>query len=136
LLAPGRTARDSLPKVSGDFLLSSFVYFGAFAILMIVISHCYGLVGFARDDTASIFLGNLFTGRTTFFVFVSGYLFHHIFYRRYAYRTFLEGKFRTLLAPYVLMATLALVVTIWSDPELALFANRSVLELATGPKPG
>ena len=104
------TNLNSSPSISGNYLLSSFVYFRTFAIIIIVAGHSYGLALFARDDPASIFAGNLITGGTTFFVFISGYLFHHVFYPRFTYRRFLEGKARNLLAPYLLLSTVAWIL--------------------------
>jgi fucose 4-O-acetylase-like acetyltransferase len=103
-------ARNSSPKISGNYFLSSFVYFRAFAIIFIVAGHSYGLALFARDNPASFFAGNLITGGTTFFVVISGYLFHHVFYPRFTYRRFLEGKARNLLAPYLLLSTVAWIL--------------------------
>lgn len=111
------TDLNSSPSISGNYLLSSFVYFRTFAIIIIVAGHCYGLALFARDDPASIFAGNLITGGTTFFVFISGYLFHHVFYPRFNYRSFLEGKARNLLVPYILLSTVALFVKLGSYPD-------------------
>ena len=68
--------RNNSPKISGNYWLTSFVYFRAFAIIFIVAWHCYGLALFARDNPVSLFAGNLITGGTTFFVVISGYLFH------------------------------------------------------------
>ena len=86
--------------------LNSLNHFRAIAIAMIVAGHCAYLIG-ARFDT---FLERLFfsliSGGTALFVFISGFLFHYIFYKRYSFKTFMLGKIKKVLLPYSLFSIL------------------------------
>lgn len=52
------------------------------------------------------FLLNIVHGPTILFVFISGFMFHHVFYRGFDYWKFLHGKLKTVLAPYVLFTAI------------------------------
>lgn len=85
-------------------LLNSIVNFRAFAIIIIVAGHMYPVARLELDTPADIFAANLVTGGTTFFVFISGYMFHYVFYPRFSYARFMLGKCRTVLAPYIVVS--------------------------------
>jgi hypothetical protein len=84
--------------------LVSLNYFRAVAILIIVAGHCYGLVGIPNDTLTQKIIFNLVIGGTSLFVFISGFLFHHIFLPRYHYKTFIKGKIKNVLIPYLLLS--------------------------------
>jgi len=42
---------------------------------------------------------------TALFVFISGFLFHHIFYSRFNYRAFISRKIKDVLVPYLVLST-------------------------------
>ena len=49
----------------------------------------------------------LVQGDTAFFVFISGFLFYKIFYKRgFEYKTFLKGKFFKVFLPWFIITTL------------------------------
>lgn len=84
--------------------LRSFEYFRAVAIVFIVIGHCYGIAGWRIDSFSERVLANLISGGTSLFVFISGFLFHHVFYPKFHYPTFLKKKFRNVYVPYLLLS--------------------------------
>jgi len=66
--------------------LRSFEYFRAVAIVLIVIGHTYDISGWQIDSFGDRVLANLISGGTSLFVFISGFLFHHVFYPKFVYR--------------------------------------------------
>ncbi|MGL4653987.1 acyltransferase family protein [Cetobacterium sp.] len=87
-------------------------YFRGFAILLIVIGHLFGTVKVFNYDnpylntifTKSIF--SLISGGTSLFVFISGFLFHHVFYSRgFNFKKFLINKLKNVLSPYLVLMT-------------------------------
>lgn len=81
--------------------LQSIVRFRALAILFIVAHHIYPLAAVSREGFLNEALRNLVTGGTTFFVFISGYMFHHVFYHGFDFPKFLSAKIRFILMPYL-----------------------------------
>lgn len=53
---------------------------------------------------------NVVTGGTSLFVFISGFLFHHVFYQKYQFRKFFTKKFTNVFVPYFM---LGLVPVFW-----------------------
>lgn len=92
--------------------LISISNFRAVAIVLIVFGHTFEL-GFTSNDEFSIFLKNIITGGTAFFVFISGYMFHHVFYSHYNYKSFILSKFKNVGVPYIILSTLAISI-LWA----------------------
>lgn len=86
--------------------LHAFNYFRGIAILFIVAGHCYWMSGWTGHSFPEKVIANLFNGGTALFVFISGFLFHHIFYRQFNYRSFLLKKAGNVLLPYLLLSSL------------------------------
>lgn len=86
--------------------LKSFEYFRAITIILIVIGHCYGISGWKIDTIEERVLANLISGSTSLFVFISGFLFHHVFYPKFKYTTFVRKKFINVYVPYLILSIL------------------------------
>ena len=86
--------------------LNSLNYFRAIAIIFIVFGHSYWLADFEFVTVFSKTINNLTAGGTFFFVFISGFLFHHIFYKKFNSKKFLKGKFKYVVLPYLIMSIL------------------------------
>jgi Acyltransferase family len=98
--------------------------FRAVAIVVIVAGHAvFTLTWPATSPTRDILL-DVLDGGTVLFVFVAGFLFHHLA-GRFAYRDYLTKKLQYVIVPYVLVSIPAIVVTLrFTDlparfPELA-----------------
>ena len=79
-------------------------YFRATAIIFIVAGHCFSISDFNfTSDFGNIIL-NLLIGGTTFFVFISGFLFHHVFYKKFNFSKFMKNKVKFVLLPYLIMS--------------------------------
>ena len=84
--------------------LNSLNHFRAIAIVIIVAGHCFYTVNASFNTLPERALGNLVTGGTSLFVFISGFLFHYIFYNRYKFKKFMLGKVKKVLMPYTILS--------------------------------
>lgn len=91
--------------------LKSFEYYRGIAIVLIVAGHCYGLSEWTFSSYPERVLANITTGGTSLFVFISGFLFHQVFYPRFNYRRFMMKKFQKVFMPYLFWSVLALTLT-------------------------
>jgi surface polysaccharide O-acyltransferase-like enzyme len=83
--------------------INSFNHFRAISIIFIVAGHSFGTVGMEIDNLFDISIKNLVVGGSSFFVFISGLLFHHIFYPKYQYKKFMVKKISNVLLPYMIL---------------------------------
>lgn len=89
--------------------LHSFSHYRALAILLVVAGHSYGLAGWKIDTLPEQVLGSLITGATGLFVFISGFFFHFVFYKRFEYGAFMKKKFNAVMLPYLALSTIGIV---------------------------
>ncbi len=87
--------------------LKSIGNFRGLAIIMIVAGHLYGY-GFSDTDVLGAIIKNIITGGTALFVFISGFMFHYVFFKRYEYKKFMVNKIKNVGVPYFLLASLAI----------------------------
>lgn len=92
--------------------LNSLDYFRAIAILLIVAGHALPYANISFESVSARTIGNLFMGGTSLFVFISGFLFHHIFYKRYHFKKFMVGKLKKVLLPYTLLSLIPISLTV------------------------
>jgi len=85
--------------------LNYFDYLRAIAILFIVAGHSFSV--WSIDTLPEKVLANIITGGTSLFVFISGFFFHHIFYKDFEYKVFIKRKIKKVLVPYIILSTLA-----------------------------
>ena len=97
-------------------------YFRGLVIFLIVWSHMKTLVWSGYDpsslNTSWEFVRRLFsvlvTGNTAMFVFISGFLFYAIFYKRgFDYKTFIKGKILKVFVPWFLISTVFLFYRVY-----------------------
>lgn len=94
--------------------INSLNHFRAVAIIFIVAGHCYGLASLEFNTLLEKTVRNLITGGTSFFVFISGFLFHHVFYKKFKYRTFIYSKFKNILIPYFILGIVPVTLYVLS----------------------
>jgi peptidoglycan/LPS O-acetylase OafA/YrhL len=82
-----------------------FDYLRGVAILIIILGHATVNVG----NTLPLALQNLFAGGTAVFVFISGFFFHAVFYRRFEYVDFMRKKIQNVLFPFLVISLVALL---------------------------
>ena len=90
--------------------LYSLTMFRAIAIVLVVLSHATATGSVFMDTPPELFVWNLVTGPTTLFVFISGFLFHHAFLKRFEFASFFAKKLRNLVVPYIVLTFVALAV--------------------------
>jgi len=95
--------------------LNSFNHFRAIAIILIVAGH--SAFNIKVDSIFENILMNLVLGATALFVFISGFLFHHIFYKKFNYVNFISGKFINLIIPYTLLSIIPIVFLIYRSSD-------------------
>ncbi|MGR5153931.1 acyltransferase family protein [Photobacterium swingsii] len=89
--------------------LKSIGNFRGLAIIAIVAGHMYG-AGFTGEDVFSSVIRNIITGGTALFVFISGFMFHYVFFKRYEYKKFMVNKIKNVGIPYFLLASIAIML--------------------------
>ena len=124
--------------------LRSLEYFRGIAIVFIVAGHCYILSDWQFPTVLERSVANVLTSSTALFVFVSGFLFHHVFYPRFNYIKFMKKKLRNVLAPYLFFSLFGITYALAVDgpyPEFFFgpgdswwdrFLRPSLLYLLTG----
>lgn len=93
--------------------LRSFEYFRAVTIVLIVIAHCYNISGWDIQSFGDRVLANLISGGTSLFVFISGFLFHHVFYPKFEYKTFIKKKFMNVYVPYLILSIVPVCMSLY-----------------------
>ncbi|MCK8043538.1 acyltransferase [Shewanella sp. 1CM18E] len=114
-LAPTQT-----PKPPAKAFLNSINHFRGIAIIFIVMAHCYRPAGWEIETFADKAWFNLMMNGTVFFVFISGFLFHHVFYHRWDYKKYMKNKTKFVFLPYLLLSLPWIVwhLTVGTDPMM------------------
>jgi surface polysaccharide O-acyltransferase-like enzyme len=94
--------------------LRSFEYFRAVTITIIVMGHSYDIAGWELDGFWDRVLANLISGGTSLFVFISGFLFHHVFYPKFHYATFVKKKFKNVYVPYLILSIIPVCFALYT----------------------
>ena len=84
--------------------LAEFDYLRGIAIVLIVLGHSI----FLWLDGFPLFLENLLRGGTGLFVFISGFFFHRVFMKNFAYADFLVRKLKLIFIPFVFVSLVGL----------------------------
>lgn len=84
--------------------LNSINYFRGVAILLIVAGHSYTIAGFNPSNVIERTIANLLTGGTALFVFISGFMFHHVFSKKFNYKKFMVKKMQNVVLPYLILS--------------------------------
>lgn len=82
----------------------------AVAIVFVVYSHAAALGALTIDTLPERVVWNIVSGATTMFVFISGFLFHHAFVKRFEFLPFITKKIKHLLVPYIVLSCVALAI--------------------------
>jgi len=97
-------------KISAPGNLSYMTFFRGFAIIMIVMVHCTTRY-LDKDNTLYPYVLQFFVHSTNIFLFISGFLFEYLLYKKYPYSVFIGKKIRRLIIPYLF----------WSIPVVLAF---------------
>ncbi|WP_417761202.1 acyltransferase family protein [Shewanella sp.] len=85
-----------------------FVYMRGIAIMLIVAGHSI----YNSGEGFPLLLENLLRGGTALFVFISGYFFHRVFYKRFEFRSFMQNKINNVLWPFLIISFIGLFALI------------------------
>lgn len=110
-------------------------YFRGVAILLIIAGHAFDLAWTRAGqehslDSVSVLstLSALLTGGTFYFVFISGFLYRHVFYERMAYGDFMWKKAVQVGAPYLVLGSLLALLQMYSSGfHVTIFKDGAVL---------
>ena len=97
--------------------LYSITILRAIAILLIVGSHCHSISNIMPSNFIHRLLINITAGGTVVFVFLSGFLYHHIFYLKGRTNIFLKKRAIRLLIPYLILSIIPILYRIFSEPN-------------------
>lgn len=97
--------------------LHSITNLRAIAILLIVGSHCHSISNITPNDFIHRLLINITAGGTIIFVFLSGFLYHHVFYQKERTNIFLKKRALRLLIPYLILSIIPIVYRIYFEPN-------------------
>ena len=97
-----------------SMFLNSLNHFRAIAIVFIVAGHCTYLANVSPETFPERVFATLIHGGTSLFVFISGFLFRYIFYKRYHFKKFISGKLKKVLLPYTLLSTVPIFFLLFS----------------------
>lgn len=106
-------------KKSLDYMTN----YRGFAILMIVMVHCLTCF-YNRSNVEYPYLYSFLGHSTDLFLFISGFLFEYLLYKKYTYKSFILKKIRRLIIPYIFWAlpiSIALFIIKGEDIKYLLY---------------
>ena len=105
--------------------INSINYFRAIAIIFIVFGHCLLVADFSYSSYLGNSIFNFTLGGTSLFVFISGFLFHHIFYKNFHYESFIIKKIKYVLFPYLILSTIPIVFILYMTCKANILASNT-----------
>ena len=122
------------PQKKRKKFLNSINYFRGLAIVLIVLGHCYHLSRWEISSIPEQLFYSLTLNGSVFFVFISGFLYHHVFYQKFDYSKFLIKKAKYVLVPYLFFSTIPILYTVFfaggGEYLPASLQNRHLLAIA------
>ena len=98
--------------VSKKKFLNSIDYFRGIAIILIVLGHCYDLSHWQISSNVDKLFYSLTLNGSVYFVFISGFLYNHVFYPRFKYKKFMLKKTQFVFLPYLLFSLVPILLTV------------------------
>ena len=100
----------------------------AIAIILIITGHCFDYSNFKIYSVSDKVFASLILGGTQLFVFISGFLFHHVYSQNFSYKNFIKKKIRNILFPYLFLSIIPILylVVSWHGPHTSfIILNRA-----------
>ena len=108
--AVGSQRRAATEAASTKPAYLSYIHsFRGLAILSVVAGHCLTLFDWENAGTLGRALDIVLKNGTVYFVFIAGYLFHHLS-GGYRFVEYMKKKVKNVIVPYLIMSTPAVVV--------------------------
>ncbi|WP_117232571.1 acyltransferase family protein [Vibrio maerlii] len=79
------------------------------AMIAIVSCHLFNF-GLIDNDWITLYIKNTLIGTSSLYVFISGFMFYHVFYKSFNYHVFLSKKLISIVIPYFFLASLAILL--------------------------
>lgn len=83
---------------------------------MIVACHIYSISDIIFDTFLEKLVKNLLAGATLHFVFISGFLFYHVFYKNFNFKIFIKGRVKRVFIPYLILSIVPIAYVLTHDP--------------------
>ena len=93
--------------------INSINYFRGIAIILIVLGHSYDLSRWDISNNVEQVFYSLTLNGSVYFVFISGFLYYHIFYQRFEYKKFMLKKTQFVFLPYLLFSLIPILFTVF-----------------------
>ncbi len=100
--------------------LNSINYFRGIAIIIIVAAHSYGIANWNVYKNPTLFEQFFYAlnlNGSVFFIFISGFLYNHIFYPKFNYKKFMLKKAKYVLVPYLVCSTIPILYAVFVDSK-------------------
>ncbi|MEP2280850.1 acyltransferase [Maribacter sp.] len=97
--------------------LNSITILRAIAIVLIVASHCDIFSDIKQTNFIHRLLINITAGGTIVFVFISGFLYHHIFYLKSKTHLFFKKRVKRLIIPYFILSIIPIIYKLNNQPN-------------------
>ena len=81
--------------------------------MFIVLGHCYDLSRWEISSNLEKVFYSLTLNGSVYFVFISGFLYNHIFFPRFKYKKFMLKKTQFVLLPYLLFSIVPILLTVF-----------------------
>ena len=111
------TLTSTLSPAKKKFL-SSINYFRGIAIVIIVAAHSYGIANWNVYKNPTVFESFFYAlnlNGSVFFIFISGFLYNHIFYDKFDYKKFISRKAKYVLVPYLVCSAIPIFQAVFID---------------------
>lgn len=101
--------------------IKSIHFFRGIAILFIIAGHFLSQMSIGlgielnKMDNYEKYVFNFFTGATGMFVFISGFLFYSVFYKKFEYKKFTIKKVENVYIPYLLLSAITILKVFFID---------------------
>ncbi|MEM8673683.1 MAG: acyltransferase [Cyanobacteria bacterium P01_G01_bin.67] len=93
--------------------LNSINYFRGIAIILIILGHCYELSQWRISSNVADFFYSSSLNGSVYFVFISGFLYHHIFFSKFNYKKFMLKKAKYVLLPYIFCSSIPILYLVF-----------------------
>ena len=121
--------QQPVPKVKPREFLYHIHYLRGLAIILIVAYHCHSSLPWSgKIEIAQRTWLSFIAHGTVVFVFISGYLFEHVFVTNFSYKPYLLKKLKYIILPYLIFSVPTIIDELFFA-EYALWKTEFYLEL-------
>lgn len=116
--------------------IKSIHFFRGIAILFIIAGHFLSQISIGLGiklnemDNYQKYIFNFITGATGMFVFISGFLFYSVFYKKFEYKNFMLKKFQNVYIPYLLLSSITIINVFFIEKSYKIYGfNNNNLDI-------